>query len=75
MGQIVICKEIRTAKGGYIIELRWPYGGQSAGYGEVICSSWEEVLYQLCKASPDGGTLMKYVNWPPTEDTDAKHTS
>lgn len=48
----IICKEIRTAVGGYIVELRYPYGGQPVGYGEVLCSTWEEVIRNLTEANP-----------------------
>ena len=49
--QQVICRQIRTAVGGYIVELCWPYGGEPSGYGEVLCTSWEEVLSKLSEAA------------------------
>lgn len=47
---LVICREIRRVKNGYIIELRWPYGNEPSGYGEVLCLTWDEVLKELSRA-------------------------
>ena len=51
MGPLVICKEIRQVEGGWIVECRWPYGGIPAGFGEVVCTTWDEVVDLLTKAS------------------------
>jgi hypothetical protein len=47
----VICKEIRCVQGGYIIELRWPYGPEPGGYGEVVCDTFDEVIALLREAA------------------------
>ena len=48
---MTICKEIRAVKGGFIVELRWPYGSDPMGYGETVFTSWQEVLEELTKAA------------------------
>lgn len=48
-----IAANIRTARNGYIVELRWPYGGEPAGCGEVVFTDWPSVLLALTKATPD----------------------
>ena len=48
---VIVCKEIRKVVGGYIIEMRWPYGGEPMGYGEVVCETWEEVIGKLTTAA------------------------
>ena len=50
MSTLVICREIRHVQGGYIVHLRWPYGPDVGGYGEVICETLEEVFDELRKA-------------------------
>lgn len=47
---MIICTEIRHVKGGYIVCLRYPYGGEFVDYGEVICKTFEEVIEFLKKA-------------------------
>lgn len=47
---LIICKEIRHVKNGYIVELRYPYGDEPGGYGEVVCKTLEEV-FELLKTS------------------------
>ena len=48
---IVIAKEIREVGNGYILKLRWPYGGDAGAYGEVVCKTWVEVLQRLTEAA------------------------
>lgn len=48
---MVICKEIRRVEGGYIAELRWPYGGEVIGCGERIFTSFDELLEVLRRAA------------------------
>ena len=48
-----ICSEIRHVQGGYIINLRWPYGPDVMGYGEVICRTLDEVFRFIEKADID----------------------
>lgn len=48
-----ICREIRRVEGGWIVEMRWPWGGEPGGFGEVICGTWDEVVLLLAKALPD----------------------
>lgn len=43
MGTIIGIKEIRSVGNGYIVEARYPYGPDPAGYGEVICPTIKEV--------------------------------
>ena len=47
---LLICRQIRHVQGGYIVELRWPYGPDVGGYGEVICETLDEVFDLLRKA-------------------------
>ena len=54
---IIICKEIRKVKGGYIVECRWAYGPEACGYGEVICTTWQEVIELLTKAANGGDSV------------------
>ena len=49
MRALVICKEIRQVGGGFIVEMRWPYGPEPAGFGEVVCKTWEEVVALLTR--------------------------
>ena len=44
MASLVLVKEIRQVRGGFIVEARWPYGPNVSGYGEVICNTLEEVF-------------------------------
>lgn len=46
MRPLILVKEIRQVKGGFIVEARWPYGDDPSGYGEVICKTLKEV-YEL----------------------------
>jgi len=50
---VTICREIRKVRGGYIAELRYPYGGNPSGYGEVIYRTWGELLDGLSKAADE----------------------
>jgi len=46
---------IRKAKGGYIVEVRWPHGGQPLGNGEIICKTFDEAVTALFEhVEPDG---------------------
>ena len=47
----IICKEIRQVQGGFIVEVRWPFGPDVSGYGEVICRTFSEVIDLLRKAT------------------------
>ena len=47
---VQICTGIRKVKNGYIVALRWPFGGEPMGGGEVICKTWQEVLDKLTEA-------------------------
>lgn len=47
---ITICTKIRKVKGGFIVNLRWPYGPDPGGYGEVICKDFGEVIEVLREA-------------------------
>ena len=51
---LVICKEVRKVKNGYIVECRWPYGPDPAAYGEVVCLTWDEVIDLLTRAANEG---------------------
>lgn len=51
MSNEIICREIRQVRGGWILELPWPYGGQPDGFGEVICAAWPDVILKLSKVS------------------------
>jgi hypothetical protein len=42
-----IAATIRSAKGGYVLGLRWPYGPSVIGLGEVVCRTWEEAMQKL----------------------------
>ena len=46
----MICTGIRKVRGGYVVLLRWPYGGEPMGSGEVVCKTWDEVLEKLTEA-------------------------
>ena len=54
---LIICREIRKVKGGYIVECRWPYGPEPSGYGEVICVTWQDVIELLTKAANGVGSV------------------
>lgn len=65
---IVICKEVRQVTGGFIVEVRWPYGGEPTGFGEVVCKTWPEVIELLSRAAPtksetEGTTTTGEVRW------------
>ena len=49
----IICKEIRQVPGGFIVEMRWPYGPEPCGHGEVICLTFEDVVILLKKGVVD----------------------
>jgi len=51
--QIEVCRSIRRVPGGYIIEIRYPYGS-SFPFGEVVCKTFDEVVDLLRKASLEG---------------------
>jgi len=46
-----ICGGIRVVQGGYVVELAWPHGGEPIGYGEVICTTWSDVLNKITAAA------------------------
>jgi len=46
---LILCQEIRRVQGGYIVEIRWPYGPEMP-YGEVVCRTLEEV-FELLKSA------------------------
>lgn len=48
---MIICKQIRKVNGGYILELRWPYGSEVMGHGEAICATWDEAIGLLSRAA------------------------
>lgn len=50
---MIVCREIRKVKGGYVVEVRWPYGDNPSGFGEVICRDFAEVVELLRKASTE----------------------
>jgi hypothetical protein len=54
MSTDIISTGIRKVTGGYIVNVRWPYGRDPAGYGEVICQTWEEVVALLTRAANFG---------------------
>jgi len=41
---LVLVKEIRHVKNGYIVEVRWSYGNDEYGYSEVICPTIQAVF-------------------------------
>ena len=49
---VVLVKEIRKVSNGYIVEVRWPYGNEPCGYGEVICPTIEDVIALIRKVNP-----------------------
>lgn len=53
MSDLVICKEIRRVKNGYIVELRYPYGGDPSGHGKVVFHTWDDVIKALDRAKGD----------------------
>ena len=53
MSGLIITSEILHVKGGYIVKLRWPYGGSPGGYGEVVALTMNEVLDLIVKADVD----------------------
>ena len=52
MPVLTICQEIRHVKGGYIVEVRWPYG-PAMPFGEVVCKTLEEVFALLKDADKE----------------------
>lgn len=66
-----ICREIRRVTGGFIVELRWPYGGNPIGYGEVICTTWDEVEALLRRAGTVAGEEKPGVPREPRISADA----
>ena len=51
MSALIICKEVRRVGNGFIVEVRWPYGSEVIGCGEVVCRTWREVIELLTKAA------------------------
>lgn len=51
--KVEVCRSIRRVYGGYIVEIRHPYGG-SYPFGEVVCKTFDEVVELLRKASLEG---------------------
>ena len=51
--ELEICAGIRHVPGGYIVNIRWPYGPRVVGCGEVICKSLDEVFRLIKKADID----------------------
>lgn len=51
MGALILCKEVRKVRGGFIVEVRYPFGPDMP-YGEVICKTFEEVV-ELLKLAQD----------------------
>jgi hypothetical protein len=47
----IVAECVRVAGGGYIANLRWPYGPQVCGTGEVVFTKWTDVLIALSKAA------------------------
>jgi hypothetical protein len=43
---VIVCKEIRRVRGGFIVVIRWPFGPDMP-YGEVICKDFDEVVRLL----------------------------
>ena len=50
MSDIIVCKEVRQVKGGFIVEMRWPFGDEPSGYGEVVCKTIDEVVELIREA-------------------------
>ena len=48
---MIVCNQVRKVNGGYIVEVRWPYGPEVMGCGEVVCKTWAEVVALLTKAA------------------------
>lgn len=40
---------IRRVEGGFIVEVRWPYGGEPIGNGEVVCTTFADAVQVLAK--------------------------
>ncbi len=60
---MILCKEIRKVPGGFVVVVRYPYGGDPlSGFGEVVCATWEAVVDLLQQA---GATERHLIN-PPT---------
>jgi hypothetical protein len=51
MATLHVCKSIRKVGGGYIVEVRWPYGPDVMGHGEVVCKTWDEAVDLLTRAA------------------------
>jgi hypothetical protein len=47
---MIVCREIRKVAGGFIVEVRHPYGDKMP-FGEVVCTSFEEVIDLLKRAA------------------------
>jgi hypothetical protein len=52
IGTLRICAGIRHVQGGYVVEMRFPYGGEMP-YGEVICRTLEDVFELLERGDID----------------------
>ena len=46
-----ICGGIRKVRGGYVVELPWPYGDSCIGMGEVLCRTFDEVVTELARSA------------------------
>lgn len=47
---MIVCEQIRKVKGGYIVVVRAPYG-DNCNAGEVICSTFDDVVKLLREAA------------------------
>lgn len=47
---MIVCREIRKVAGGFIVEVRHPYGDKMP-FGEVVCTPFEEVIDLLKRAA------------------------
>lgn len=50
---LVMIRQIRKVRNGYIVEARWPIGDTPAGYGEVLCHSIDDVIKTIRETDPD----------------------
>ena len=46
-----VCERIEKMPGGYVVYLRWPYGGKGGGAGPVICKDFDELVLKLRAAA------------------------
>ncbi len=49
----IVAQRIEKMPGGYLVRVRWPYGPSCMEFGQVLYSTWKEVVELLTKAADE----------------------